>query len=201
MAHFSEQVWADFVRGTGSSTRDMESHLAAGCPGCKGDLDLWRAVRSLANDEAMYAPPNNLVRRVKLEFASKHAVQTEEGTLASLIFDSTAQPLPAGVRSGAVTTRQFVYEAEGLTIDLRFERKPHSNSISASGQVLDKKTPLCWLGNATVVLWTDTGRMLTRTEANDYGEFQLEFESNDQLRLSIATTGRRTLRIPLGNLA
>jgi hypothetical protein len=37
-------------------------------------------------------------------------------------------------------------------------------------------------------------------EANGYGEFQLEFQPQDQLRLSIAAVGRKTLRIPLGNM-
>jgi hypothetical protein len=72
--------------------------------------------------------------------------------------------------------------------------------ISASGQVLDKNVPLRWLGKAAIVLWNDRGQMLTKTEAGEYGEFQFEFEAQDQLRISIATADHRTLRIALGNL-
>jgi len=39
-----------------------------------------------------------------------------------------------------------------------------------------------------------------KTVANDYGEFQFEFEHEDQLRISIITANRKTLRIALGNL-
>ena len=36
MSHFSEQVWADFVRGIGPTDqgREIEAHLMSGCPAC-----------------------------------------------------------------------------------------------------------------------------------------------------------------------
>jgi hypothetical protein len=202
MAHFSEQTWADFVRGVGAceTTEEMQGHLASGCPECKTAIAFWGRLASLAAKEGDYAPPENLVRLVKSQFAGKQAVEPEGWMIASMLFDSATQPLLMGVRSGVASTRQVVYEAEGLTVDLRFERKQHSNTISAAGQVLDKESPLCWLGNAAIVLWTDKGQMVTKTVANDYGEFQFEFEHQDQLRISIITASRRTLRIALGNL-
>jgi len=202
MEHFPDQTWADFVRGAGlcRNARDIKAHLANRCSECMTAFDLWRRIGTLAVQEADYAPPSDLVRMVKLEFANQHPAQAEPWTFAGVIFDSTVQPLPAGIRSMAASTRQVIYEGEGLTVDVRFERKPHSNKVSAAGQVLDKQVPLRWLGNAAIVLWTDGGRMLATTEANDFGEFQFEFESGDQLGISIVTEGRRTLRIPLGSL-
>lgn len=202
MEHFPEQTWADFVRGVGLSgtTQQIETHLATGCSECTSALDLWRRFGTFAAREGEYVPPENLVRLAKLELASNQVTRPQAWTLASMVFDSLTQPLPVGVRSLAVNSRQVVYEADGLTLDLRFERKPHSNTISAAGQVLDKQAPLCWLGHAAVVLWTESGQMVVTTQANDYGEFQFEFEAQDQLCLSIATAGRRTLRIPLENL-
>jgi hypothetical protein len=200
MEHFPDQMWADFVRGVGlcGNARDIEAHLANRCPDCKTAFDLWRGLGSLAAKEADYTPPADLVRMVKLEFASQHPAPPDPWTFAGMVFDSATRPLPAGIRSTAASTRQIIYEGEGLTVDVRFERKPHSKTISAAGQVLDKQVPLRWLGNAAIVLWTDGGQMLATTEANDFGEFQFEFESHAQLRISIATEGRRTLRIPLG---
>jgi hypothetical protein len=201
MEHFPDQTWADFVRGVGlcGNARDIEAHLANCCPECKTTFDLWKRIGAFAVREADYAPPSEVVRIVKLNSGSQYPTEAEAWTFAAAIFDSTVQPLPAGIRSMAASTRQVIYEGEGLTVDVRFERKPHSNKISAAGQVLDKQVPLRWLGNAAIVLWTG-GRMLATTEANDFGEFQFEFESGDQLRMSIATEGRRTLRIPLGSL-
>jgi hypothetical protein len=202
MAHFSEQTWVDFVRGVCASgtMQDVKEHLASSCPECETTRAVWVRISQSATRESDYAPPENLVRLVKLQFADQTLGQPDVGLIASLIFDSATQPLPMGLRSGAASTRQIVYEAEGLTVDLRFERKPHSSTFSAAGQVLDKDAPLSWLGNAAIVLWTDKGEMVTKTVANDYGEFQFEFENEDQLRISIITANRKTLRIALGNL-
>ena len=202
MEHFPDETWADFVRGVGlcGNARDVEAHLANRCPECRTAFDLWRGFESFAANEAAYTPPTDLLRMVKLELASQQPTQPEPWAFAGMVFDSIARPLPVGIRSAAASTRQIIYEGEGLTVDVRFERNPHSNKISAAGQVLDKRVPLRWLGNAVIVLWTEGGQMLANTEANDFGEFQFEFESDDQLRLSIATDGRRTLRIPLGTI-
>ncbi|HXZ79719.1 MAG TPA: hypothetical protein VEG30_07305 [Terriglobales bacterium] len=151
-----------------------------------------------ATGESEYTPPENLVRLVKLGFAGTEANESESA-IASLVYDSLLQPLAAGVRTGSVSTRQLVFEVEGLTVDLRFERQPQSSRIYASGQVLDKQAPLCWPGNATVVLWMGKEKV-TAAEANKYGEFQFEFEATRDLRVSIATIDRKTLWIPLGSL-
>jgi hypothetical protein len=202
MEHFSEHTWADLVRGVGSpeTTQEMQTHLTSGCVECKTSVAFWGRVAGLAAKEAECAPPAELVRLVKLQFEGQQTAAPEGWMIASMIFDSASQPLAMGLRSGAASTRQVVYEAEGLTVDLRFERKLHSNTISAAGQVLDREAPLSWLSKAAIVLWTDKGQMVTKTVANDYGEFQFEFEHQDQLRMSIITTSRRTLRLALGSL-
>lgn len=201
MPHFSEQQWADWVRGVAVSetTSAAQAHIANSCPDCKSALDLWKRVGDLASAEQNYLPPENLVRLVKLEFALRPSSQ-EEGMLAGMLYDSIAQPLPVGIRGAAAGIRQVLYEAEGLTIDLRLDHKPNSNTIHASGQVLSKDVPLCWVHEATIVLWDDKGQMVTTTESNHHGEFQFEFEAQDQLRITIASAGRKTLRIALGNL-
>ena len=69
MPHFSEQDWADFVRGIDVSTvkREMESHLASSCRECKSAFDLWGPVVRLAAKENDYAPPDSLIRLVKAQ--------------------------------------------------------------------------------------------------------------------------------------
>jgi len=202
MSHFSEQVWADYMRGIDSlgNKGEVQAHLASACAECKSARNLWGRVVGGAAKEAEYTPPETLVRLVKSGFGAAESAKPESWFLASLLFDSAAAALPAGIRGGAASTRQMVYEGEGLTVDVRFERRPHSSMIWASGQVLDKHVPLRWLGRAAIVLWNDKGQLLTKTEAGEYGEFQFEFQAQDQLRISIATADRRTLRIALGNL-
>ena len=202
MAHFSEQTWADFVRGVCApgAAQEVQGHLESSCPECKTASAVWGRIERLAAKESNYAPPESLVRLAKWQFVDKQPAEPEVWVLASMIFDSATQPLPMGLRSGSAGTRQILYEAEGLTVDLRLERKPHSSTFSAAGQVLDKESPLTWLGNAAIVLWNEKGHMLTKTVANDYGEFQFEFEHDDQLRISIITSNRKTVRIALGSL-
>lgn len=207
MEHFSERPWADFVRGISGPeiSKDIRAHLAADCSKCKTALDAWSRVRRLASAEDTYAPPENLVRLVKLGFDSKLGQQPPawipaKWTLANLVFDSFAQPLPAGVRSAALSAWQVVYEAEGLTVDLRFGHRAQSKTTHLVGQVFDKRAARVSQSNATVQLSTEPGVLLATTAVNAMGEFHIEFEAQDQhLWLSVKAAERTAVRIPLTN--
>ena len=69
MPHFSEEDWADFVRGIDVSTvkREMEAHLASSCRKCNSAFDLWGSVVRLAAKENDYALPDSLIRLVKAQ--------------------------------------------------------------------------------------------------------------------------------------
>jgi hypothetical protein len=200
MQHFSEQPLVDFVRGVSRPQirGDIRTHLGAGCPKCQTALDAWRKVGRLAAQESAYAPPENLVRVVKLGFAGKAVNQAGVWSLANLVFDSFAQPLPAGVRSGALHVWQVIYEGEGLTVDLRFGHREHSREVHLVGQVLDRKEVRAWK-NATVEVSTAEDKMVAAAAVNASGEFHLEFEAGDRLGLSVKAEGRDTVRIPLTN--
>jgi hypothetical protein len=151
MEHFAEQPWVDFVRGVSGAeiSRDIIAHLTAGCPECETSHDNWSRVRRLANEEAAYEPPENVLRLVKLGFCNRSADKPQKWTLANLVFDSFTQPLLHGVRSGAlnvgavgvggVSVWQVVHEAEGLTVDLRFSQRALSKAMLLVGQVFDRQ--------------------------------------------------------------
>jgi len=207
MEHFSERPWADFVRGVSGPeiSKDIRTHLAADCSKCKTAADAWSRVRRLASEESAYAPPEDLVRLVKLGFDSKLGYQSRactpaHWTLANLVFDSFAQPLPVGVRSAALSSWQVVYEAEGLTVDLRFGHRAQSKTIHLVGQVFDKRAVRAWQSNATIQLSTEQGELIATTAVNAMGEFHIEFETKDHhLWLSIKAVERNAVRIPLTN--
>jgi len=69
MPHFSEEDWADFVRGIDASTvkREMEAQLASSCRECNSAFDLWGSVVRLAAKENDYALPDSLIRLVKAQ--------------------------------------------------------------------------------------------------------------------------------------
>jgi anti-sigma factor RsiW len=197
--HFSEQPWADFVRGVSEPkiSKEIRAHQASGCPECKKTHEAWSRIRRLATDEGAYAPPENLVRLAKLGFASKAAPPSRTWTLANLVFDSFAQPLPAGVRSGALNVWQVIYEAEGLAIDLRFGRRAQSKAVHVVGQVFDKLEARALQNNASIELLTDHDQMIAAAPVTALGEFHLEFEHKEPLWLSVRAVGRNPLRIPL----
>ena len=201
MQHFSEHVWTDYVRGASGTeiSADIKAHLAEGCSQCKPEHDLWSRVPRIAAEESRYAPPDNLVRLVKLGFARKLAVEPKTWTLANLIFDSSTQPLLAGVR-GALSTWQVIYSAEGLAVDMHFGRRAPSSAIHVIGQVLDQNEVQTLPGNATIELSTDQDRVIATTVASDSGEFHIEFYPKDPLWLLVKAKGRNAVRIPLKNL-
>ena len=157
-------------------------------------------------DEAAYEPPENLVRLVKLGLGDKTTGKAQKWTLANLVFDSFAQPLLHGVRSGTANAGgtssvwQVVYEAEGLTVDLRVTHRAQSKAAHLVGQIFDKRTVRPLQDNAIVELSKDQNNAIAASVVNAFGEFHIEFEPQDHLLLSIKAAGRNAVRIPLTNL-
>lgn len=199
MEHFSDHTWSDFVRGSSKSDAraNVELHLARGCSDCRVAFETWNRVQVTIAKERTYMPPNSAVRIVKQEFTASYALEQRPSVLANLLFDTFAQPLPAGIRSTVAVARQLVYEAEGLTVDLRLDPQPESNKICVVGQVLDKGALQVSPSGASIMIWTEKGLPIVQVSANESGEFRLEFEARHDLRLSINVAGRRTIRIPL----
>jgi len=199
--HFSGQSWVDLLRGINRPEpgENIKAHIAAGCPSCKAAHDSWSRITRFAANEESYTPPENLVRLVKLGIAGKVAPEPHKWTLANLVFDSFAQPLPAGVRSGALRVWQVIYEAEGLTVDLHFGRRNQSKAMHIVGQVFDKQAAQALQDRATVELSTEHEQLVATAPVTGLGEFYLEFEVKDHLWLSVKSAGRNTVRIPLTN--
>ncbi len=202
MQHFPEQTWADFVRGISEplTKTKVESHLARGCSDCRATANVWNQVRTMVSNEKSYTPPDNVVRMVKQEFAATYSPEQSSSVLASLLFDTFAQPVPAGIRSGAAVARQLVYEADGLTVDLRLDSHSRSGKVLLVGQVLDQRVPRLSPSRVFIALWTQKGQPFLQLSPNESGEFQLEFDAQDDLRLLIDVAARKTIRIPLPNL-
>lgn len=203
MEHCAQQPLVDFVRGVAGTdvSRDIRAHLAEGCPKCDTAHGAWSRVRRMAANDNTYSPPENLVRLVKLGFEGAAALRPKKWSLANLVFDSFSQPLPAGVRSGALNVWQVIYEAEGLTVDLRFGRRSQSAEVHVVGQVFDKQAVRALKNNATVELSTAKDKLVATAPVSEFGEFHIAFEAKEHLWLCVKAAGRNTVRIPLNNLA
>ena len=202
MEHFSEQVWADYVRGIHQpkTARDVETHLASGCLECARICGMYQQVYSIAANEPSLTPPDSAVRMAKVVFATSHPAHSALWTMAKVVFDSLSQPLTAGVRSGASGSRQLVFEAEGVIVDLVLDIRSQSGRISLIGQVVDKRGATIAPRLVSVILWTENGQPLAEASANEFGEFQMEFAAQERLRLSVEVAGLQPIRIPQCNL-
>jgi hypothetical protein len=198
--HFPEAAWSDFIRGIGEqdSKANIQSHLAAGCTDCSSAFKVLNNIQVVAANEKACAPPDNAVRMAKLEFTASGRYVQDSSILASLQFDTFAQPLAMGIRAAAAVARQLVFEAEGFTVDLRLDPQSPSQ-VLLIGQILNKRSPGFVPAGIPVALWTTLGQPLIQTRTNESGEFQMEFETQANLRLRIDLAPGKTIRVPLPN--
>jgi hypothetical protein len=202
MPHSAAHAWVDFVRGVSGPeiSRNIKAHFAEGCAECKAANYTWSRVRRFTQEESAYAPPENVVRLAKLNFSGKTEHQSKTWTMAGLVFNSFTQPLQAGVRSsGALNVWQVIYEAEGLTVDLRFGRRAQSKEVHVVGQVFDKREVRALQNHACVELSTEQEQLIATADVSALGEFHIEFEAKDDLWLSVKAEDRKAVRIPLTN--
>ncbi|PYT95256.1 MAG: hypothetical protein DMG38_27865 [Acidobacteria bacterium] len=104
--------------------------------------------------------------------------------VARLVLDTFLQPLPAGIRHMQPDTRQLVYKAASLTVDLSFESAPDSSRMTLLGQIIRASDPLSPLNGVPVVLKNKRGPMGLRM-TNEVGEFSFEFENERSVSLEI----------------
>jgi hypothetical protein len=201
MEHFPERAWADFVRGfENCEHRQMRSHVASACRDCTRIHQTWKRVRTVASRESLYTPPAHATRMAKLEFARTFSTESDSAVFAKLTFDTSTKPALAGIRSGAAAVRQMLYETAGVAVDLHFDHLSAPKLIHVTGQILNKREPYGAVANAAVTVWTPQGLPIAEARTNDFGEFRLEFKSQDGLKLSIQTAGQPGIRIFLASI-
>jgi hypothetical protein len=197
VAHFSEAFWVDFVRDVVSPTtkKAMQQHMDAACNECMTTLQMWQSVVAIAENEMTLAPPEDIVRVVRSQFA---AVSHEVSRWIRLLFDSDLQPVTAGVR-GSVSPRQFLYETDDYYIDLRLEPRKESDRACVVGQVLNR-TGKDWLVDGIAVRLQEGTLSIAETATNKFGEFQLEFDVIKDLSLSIGAEEENVIVLPLSGV-
>ena len=118
--------------------------------------------------------------------------------IARMIFDSFRYPLPAGVRGLSPGARQIAYQYKQSIIDVSVDFGEGPGRISLTGQVLDGEKK--GRNDGLSVLLVDSTRTLVRTATNQFGEFQMEFDSADDLNLEVRLGERSWVSIPLGKM-
>jgi hypothetical protein len=198
--HFSEEDWLDFARDLAAGTTGgMQRHLDDGCPPCAATLRFWQSALAVAAREAAAdGPPESALRQARASFASVRpkGLAARVAEAASLAFDSFRQPLLAGVRTTGTSPRQTLYQAGPYVLRLRVESGSASERLSVVGQVVDDADPTRAMKDLAVLVFSGT-HAVDRTLTNNLGEFELEPEPADNLRLSVAVPGRGPLTVPV----
>ena len=194
LKHFGEEAWADLVRDLTAPAMKamMQQHINDGCEKCQTALQVWQTMLSMARAESAFAPPDDVVRVSKSQFA---ATVSGAKSKLRLLFDSNLQPVTAGVR-GAVSARQFLYETDDYYIDLRLEPRRDSDSACVVGQVLNRAGSERAAQDVPVRLHAGAAP-LAETVTNQFGEFQLEFEARTNLFLMIGSQPADEIILPL----
>jgi hypothetical protein len=139
-------------------------------------------------------PPDQIVLSVEASFAIQKAGPP---SVFELLFDSLAQPLPAGARNSATFGRQLLFRIGAVYIDMELDKKANSDHASLVGQMLDSSRPGHPMAGIPVVL-LDRRRRVAHTSSNDNGEFHLEFDMKNDLKLSVSVDHRR-VHLPITN--
>jgi len=185
--HFEDDAWLGFVRGLviAEEKQAMRAHLNQGCEECRQTYEAWQRFVEIAKQEAWDVAPESAIRFVKAAFALRRRVAFRQGLahVAERIFDSFQEPLPMGLRGSPASPRQLLYQAGNLLIDLRLEQNPGASG-ALTGQVVSAQSGQS-TGCAGVVLLREPNTVIAQTITNSLGEFQLDFERQDDLRVCL----------------
>jgi hypothetical protein len=164
-------------------------------------VSLLSRVSMMAAADGDFEPPDSVVEEACAIFpvrAPRTAVPRTHRLLARLVFDSFSQPLPAGVRSRQRLTRQLMYRAGEIFVDLRLDREQGQRRVALVGQIAGDRGRAA----ASDVVLLDGREPIARAPVNEFGEFQLECEPGAALRLRIPLAGDPWgLDVPLARLA
>jgi len=200
MRHFSLEEWADFARGVAGKLEKnvMQTHLETGCKECAKVFNTWKRIHEAARRESAYSPPESVVRTVK-GLGAIHGlgkVSRVKSPIPQLLFDSFRSPLPAGVRSDALTARQLLYGLNTYRVDLRIQPQEDSDKVAVVGQILDSSDPDHAIGILHVVLRKGK-KIIAESMTNRYGEFHLECDLENCLQLQAGLPHGQVVHIPL----
>lgn len=202
-SHFDVTDWNDYARGVVADDRRqaMDSHLSGGCVRCREIVRIQRDIVDAVAREEAYTPPEPLVRLARAIFpvSAPNPLASLPGLLARFLGDASQQPLPVGIRGARQANRHALYEAEGVTVDLRLEHDAVKQRAVLVGQILEHAESTD-APTIPAVLVQGT-RVIAQTAINDFGEFRLEYPTGTGFTLQLpVAAGTRRLDVPLAPL-
>lgn len=143
-------------------------------------------------------PPESSVEAARAAFRLYNTKLFGEGqfNLATLHFDSSLEPLAAGVRGSHAVARQLLYKSGTVCIDMRMQRNPGSESILLIGQLLDSASPDQGIGGVPVSVLSK-GHTVSHKQTNQDGEFDFGLDPSTDMQLVFGIDPSRTIVVSM----
>ena len=205
--HFSDEQWADFVRGVADELvrKDMQVHLDSGCSACGAAFQWLHKFVQAALKEKDLEVPNGLVQQARELFVTvpSRLTWTEawEALSAELIQQAGLGWQPAGVRASAAMAAnpgsRMLFRAGDYVVDLQVEPPSSGNGGEIVGQIANERAQETLDGVIVEVIVP--GRIVSETATNRFGEFVIEYAQTRNATLRFALAHRRQrIDLPLG---
>src|SRR5206468_4291875 len=161
----------DFVSGNAALDDAARDHID-GCPQCLSDITLFQWLGDFAPQERRYEPPARALGNAQDVFKLKKpaAVTIAKEILAGLIFDSFSEPLPIGMRQRDLPSRQALYKAGNIQLDLKIDLGDERGLLI--GQIVADTGDV--VVNGLNVELTQGGEVIGQSRTNALGEFIFE---------------------------
>jgi hypothetical protein len=200
MKHYAIDQWADFTRGlkAGAELAEMQGHLQSGCAKCRELSEFTTKLGATCSSLAADAVPESTVRLARAIFPIQANDRPKRGNRlpVELIFDSFLVPSPAGLRATWQVGWQGLYRAGDCSVDLRIEPELKSERAAVIGQITNHVLPELEMGNIPVCLRAGK-QVVAETTSNRFGEFQMEYNQQAQLKLCIHLQDSKSIQVPL----
>jgi hypothetical protein len=197
--HYAAEAWVDFVNSQISTEQKatMHTHLNVDCESCSQAFQLWQRVSQAAQRESEYEAPESAVTHVRNAFVMAQPLKAQGRLeIPRLVLDSLWRPAVAGVRSAATVPRQVVYRAGEVLVEMQLEPVPHTDAVNIAGQLSRTGGQDDGLAGIRVIVSTPKAA-LAHASTNRFGEFQLSFVPEKDLRISFGVVDGKELSIPL----
>jgi hypothetical protein len=203
MKHYAIDQWADFSRGlkAGAEQAEMQGHLQGGCAKCRELSEFITRLSATCSSVAAGAVPESTVRLARAIFPIQAKDRPKRGNRlpVELIFDSFLVPSPVGLRATWQVGWQGLYSAGDCSVDLRIEPELKSERAAVIGQITNHVLPELEMGNLPVCLRAGK-QVVAETVSNRFGEFQMEYDQQAQLKLCIHLQDSKSFQVPLKRL-
>jgi hypothetical protein len=200
MKHYAIDEWVDFTRGmvAGADAVQMLAHLRSGCVECSRLSEFSSKLSTTCAGLASAAVPESSLRLARAIFPVQMQDRPKRGNRlpVEMIFDSFLVPSAVGLRSTWQVGWQGLYRAGDCSVDLRIEPELKSTRAAVIGQITSHVQPAVAMGDLPVCLRAGKS-VVAETRSNRFGEFQMEYDQQTQLKLCIYLRDSKSIQVPL----